>query len=104
MDCHQANRSKQRIFRNNDITEENKAITSERELAKTFNKHYINIVEKSSGIKPKDLSQRDKNQHIQKTNREILKSYKNHPIILQMKNFCSSSFHVKKMFFFSFCK
>ena len=54
---------------NNDITliEENKVITSERELAKTFNEHYINIVEKSNGIKPKDIFQRDKNQNIQKT-------------------------------------
>ena len=54
------------FLENNDITitEENKVITNERELAKTFNEHYINIVEKSSGIKPKDISQRDKNQYI----------------------------------------
>ena len=31
-------------------------ITIKRELEKTFNKHYINIVEKSTGIKPKDIS------------------------------------------------
>ena len=57
------------FLENNDITliEENKVITSEEELAKTFNEHYVNIVEKSSGIKPKDISQRDKNQNIQKT-------------------------------------
>ena len=27
-------------------------ITEEKDLAETFNKHYINIVEKSSGIRP----------------------------------------------------
>ena len=42
----------------NNITliEENKVITIKREFEKTFNKHYINIVEKSTGIKPKDIS------------------------------------------------
>ena len=48
-------------------------------LAKSFNEHYINIVEKSSGIKPKDISQRHKNQKIQKTIREIVEYYENHP-------------------------
>ena len=59
------------FLENKDITliEGNKIITSERELAKTFNEHYINIVEKSSGIKPKDISQCDKNQNIHKTGR-----------------------------------
>ena len=57
------------FLENKDITliEGNKVITSERELAKTFNEHYINIVEKSSGIKPKDISQCDKSQNIHKT-------------------------------------
>ena len=42
----------------NNITliEENKVITVKREPEKTFNKHYINIVEKSRGIKSKDIS------------------------------------------------
>ena len=83
---------------NKDITliKGNKIITSERELANTFNEHYINIVEKSSGIKPKDISQCDKNQNIYKTSRENVKSYENHLSILQIKqNIYSSSFHLK---------
>ena len=64
MDFHQAISSKQWIFREQRY---NKVITRERELPKTFNKHlYSNIVEKTSGIKPKFLSQPDKNQNIQK--------------------------------------
>ena len=35
------------------IMEEIKIITSESELANTFNKHYINIAKKSSGTKPR---------------------------------------------------
>ena len=46
-------------------------ITSEGELANTFNKHYINIVEKSSGTKPKDISHRDKNKNTHKNVRDI---------------------------------
>ena len=40
------------FLENNDITliEENKVITSEKELAKTFNEHYVNNVEKSRGV------------------------------------------------------
>ena len=46
------------FLENNDITliEENKVITSEKELAKSFNEHYINNVEKSRGVKLKDIS------------------------------------------------
>ena len=71
------------FLENKDITliEGNKIITSERELAKTFNEHYINFVEKCSGIKSKDISQCNKNQNIHKTIREIVKSYENHPSI-----------------------
>ena len=68
------------FLQNKDITiiEGNKAINSERELAKTFNEHYNNIVEKSSKIKPKDISKCDKNQNIHNTIREVIKSYENH--------------------------
>ena len=33
---------------------------------------------------------------------EIFKSYENHPSILQIKNICSTSFHVKEKFRFHF--
>ena len=101
MEFYQAIPNKQRIFREQ-LTERIKVITSERELTKTFNEHYISIVEKGSGIKPKDISKHDQNQNIQKTIRETVKSYKNHICLLQIKNFCSSSFHVKEKFCFRF--
>ena len=92
------------FFENNDITliDENKVITSERELAKTFNEHYTNIVEKSSEIKPKDIFQRYKNHNIQETIKETVKSYENHHSISQIGNICSSSLIVKKKFWFLF--
>ena len=98
MAFHQSSLINKGFLENKDITliEGNKIIISKRELAKTFNEYYINIVEKSSGIKPKDISQRDKNQNIVKKIREIVKSYENHRGILQMKNICSCSFHAKE--------
>ena len=63
MEFYQAIPSKQKIFREQ-LTEQIKAINSERELTKTFNEQYISIVEKGSGIKQKDISQHDKNQNI----------------------------------------
>ena len=98
MDSHQTISNKQKGFlenKNITLTEGNEIITSERELAKTFNENYINFVEK---IKPKDISQCDKNQNIHKKIREIVKSYENHPRILKIKNICSSLFHVKGNF------
>ena len=83
MEFYQAIPSKQKIFREQ-LTEQIKAINSERELTKTFNEQYISIVEKGSGIKPKDISQHDKNQNIQKTIRETVKSYKNHICVLHI--------------------
>ena len=94
------------FLENEDITliEGNKIITSERELVKTFNEHYINIAQKSSEIKRKDTSQCDKNQNIHKTIREIFKSYENHPSILQIKQYLFIFISCKGKISFSFCK
>ena len=104
MDFQQAFLKNKGLLENSDIIliEENQVITCKRELAKTLNEHYINIVEKSSGIKPKDSSQHGKNQNIQKTIREIDKSDKKRPSIFQIKDICSSSFNVKEKFCFHF--
>ena len=82
MDFHHVITSKG--LENQDITftKKNKIITRKGELAKIFNKHYVDIVEKSSGIKPKDIFQREKNQNIQKAIRINVKFYENHHSIL----------------------
>ena len=69
-------------------------LTSKKELAKPFNKHCINTVDKIRGIKSKDIPQRGK------TILEIVKTYENHPSILHIKNICLSSFYVKEKFCF----
>ena len=51
-----------------------------------FNKHYINIVENTSEIAPKNLGNPLDPKLDEKTIREIIESYQNHhPSIIKMK-------------------
>lgn len=64
-------------------------VDDEKELVEMFNTHYINIVEKTSGIPPENffLDTADKTEIIE----GIVKKYENHPSILEIKkNFDSS--------------
>ena len=61
-------------------------ITEEKDLAATFNKHYINIVEKSSGIKPANVAMiRNICDNDTDTINVINEAYKNHPSIKKIK-------------------
>ena len=65
-------------------------ITDDKTLAKTFNEHYINTVERSSGLKPEKM----KFENSLNTSRNILHSItdrcKNHPNICKIKPEVSS--------------
>ena len=65
-------------------------ITDDKTLAKTFNEHYINTVERSSGLKPEKM----KFENSLNTSRNILYSiidrYKNHLSICKIKSEVSS--------------
>ena len=68
-------------------------VTDDKTLVKTFNEHYINIVERSSGLKPEKM----KFDNSLNTSRNILHSiidhYKNRPSILKIKSeVCSKSY------------
>ena len=65
------------------IVDGDEIISEEKELVKIFNEHYINIVEKTCGLKPKILNQENKTL----TNSEnIKKQYESHPSIIEIKN------------------
>ena len=70
---------------NNDITliHENKIISDQKQLTKLFNSYYINIVEKSSGTKPKTFGTILKTPAYSLFVRDIVNSYKNHPSIIR---------------------
>ena len=60
-------------------------IKDEKILVEMFNKHYINIVEKTSGIAPKNLGNLLDPKHDEKTIRETIENYRNHPSIINIK-------------------
>ena len=62
------------------LIQNNEIITEEKDLAGTFNKHYINLVEKSSGIKPVNVTM----MHDTAIN-VIIEAYKNHPSVTKVK-------------------
>ena len=51
----------------------------------TFNKYYINIVEKTSGIAPKNLENPFHTKLDQKAIHEIVENYRNHSSIIKIK-------------------
>ena len=50
-----------------------------------FNNHYINIVEKTSGIEPKSLGDFPLSENDKETVNKILKHYENHPSVSKIK-------------------
>ena len=60
-------------------------IEDEKMLVEMFNKHYINIVEKTPGIAPKILGNSLDPKLSEKAIREIIENYRNHPSIIKIK-------------------
>ena len=50
-----------------------------------FDYHYINIVEKTSGIAPVSLGDSTLPENDEETVNKILKRYKNHPVVSKIK-------------------
>ena len=68
-------------------------------LAESFNTHYINIVENSSGKKPTEIGDSSNRNKDRETVGEIIQNYKNHPIIVKISNMFpefKSTFSLKK--------
>ena len=80
------------FIENRDITliPKNKIISDEKQLTKLFNSYYINIVEKSSGIKLKNFGTSFEITSVQSV-RDIVNSYKNHPSIIKIKQLANGS-------------
>ena len=73
------------------LIDNGKVIVEERDLAETFNDHYINIVEKSSGQKPCNFVSDTHSLEDDVVINEIVQHYSNHPSILKIReNFDNS--------------
>ena len=85
---------------NNDIMlfEKGKLVTEEEDIVEIFNDHYINIVEKTSGLKPKDVrNEIGKNRTNTEIVQHIIQKYKDHPSVKAIK----SIFKFRNKFCFS---
>ena len=80
------------MIASNNITliEGKNVITDEYEISQTFNKHYINIAEKSCGNKPNKIGTTLGSLNDSDVIDRIIKSYQNHPSVLKIKNKFSS--------------
>ena len=65
------------------IKDGDKFVNNEKDVVEMFNNHYINIVEKTSGIPPEDTSE---NYDDAESVKNIIENFKNHPSIIQIKN------------------
>ena len=76
------------MIANKDITliDGKNVITDEHELSQIFNKHYINIVEKSCGNKPNKIGTTLESLNDSDVIDRIIRSYQNHPSVLKIKN------------------
>ena len=67
------------------LIEEDKLITDgKKQLVECFNEHDINIVEKSSGLKPDPINYSSENNKVNIV-KDIIIKFKNHPSIIQIK-------------------
>ena len=66
-------------------------ITEEKDLAETFNKHYINIVEMSSGLKPVNVAMIHNICDNDTTINVIIEDYKNYPNVTKIEEIIEKS-------------
>ena len=66
------------------------SVTDDKTLAKTFNEHYINIVERSSGLKPETMEFDNSLNTSRNILHSIIDRYKNHHSIVKIKSEVSS--------------
>ena len=76
------------MIASNDVTliDGKNVITDVSEIAKTFSKHYINIVEKSCENKPNKTGTTLGPLNDSDAIDRIIESYQNHPNVLKVKN------------------
>ena len=74
-------------YTQNNITliQNGEIITEEKNLVETFNNHYINIVERSSGIKPVDVAMMHNMCDNDTAINVIIEAYKDHPSVTKIK-------------------
>ena len=68
------------------LINDDEMVTDDKKLAKTFNEHYINTVERSSGLKPEKMEFENSLNTSRNILHSIIDRYRNHPNILKIKS------------------
>ena len=68
------------------LNHNSKIVCNDHELVKVFNEHYINIIEKSGGEKPTNITEEYSFENVKEATEIICNSYINHPRILKIKS------------------
>ena len=72
------------------LINDDEMVTDDKILEKTFNEHYINIIERSSSLKPEKMEFDNSLNTRRNILHSIIDRYKNHPSILKIKSEVSS--------------
>ena len=76
------------------LKKDDSVVTEEKEIVEIFSNHYINIVEKSTGLKPNVLEEENGLHQIH----DVIKKYEEHPSIVEIKKHATSdTFASKKL-------
>ena len=86
------------------LIQNDEKITEVKDLAETFNKHYINIVEKSSGIKPVNVAIMHNICDNDTAINVITDAYENHPSVTKIKEIIGKSTTIRFFKFVSVTK
>ena len=68
------------------LNRNNKIVCNDHELVKVFNEHYINIIEKSGGENPTDITEEYSSDNDKRAIEIICNSYKNYPSVLKIRS------------------
>ena len=83
------------------LIQDKKIISNENELVTVFNKHYINIIEKSGGQKPTNIAKSHSIDNDKQAVELICNSYRNHPSALKIKSNIKSKGNINNNTIFS---
>ena len=75
------------------LIQNDEIITEEQDLVETFNKHYVNIVEKSSGTKPVNVAMRHNKCDNDTAINVIIEAYKNRPSVTKIKEIIGKKYY-----------
>ena len=83
------------------LSQDKNIISNENELVKVFNKHYMNIIQKSGGQKPTNIAKRNSIDDDRQAVKLICNSYRNYSSISKIKSYITTKGNINNSTIFS---